>query len=220
MLKRILKTLPSVKFVEKFPGLTLGSLVIVILCSFLMVIATFTKFELVSINLVNVFDAMAGAQNLKIIDKFYYIPQVPVVMLIAGFLGPRLGLLSVFLYLSAGLLGFPVFALGGGPEYFTHITFGYVIAYLFGVTIAGRMIKKRSTSYQYTKATVCGVLSIHLIGIIYLILLMFFQGEQLFSMLSWIWLLSGMQVLYDLLFGYVAINVGKVLRTLLWIVLH
>jgi biotin transport system substrate-specific component len=220
MLERVLKKLPTFKLVEKFPRLNPGSLVIVILCAFLMVIATFTKFELVSINLVNIFDAITGEQNLKLIDKFYYIPQIPVVMLIAGLLGPRLGLLSVFLYITAGLIGFPVFALGGGPGYFTHITFGYVIAYLFGVTIAGRLIKNRATHYQYIKATFLGVGSIHAIGIVYLVLLMFFQGEQLFSMLSWIWLLSGMQLIYDLLFGYIAISAGKILRTLLWIVMH
>ena len=211
---------PKINLVDKFPRFTLGSFVIVILCSFLMIIATFSKFELFSINLVNFFSAIFGQENLKIISKFYYIPQIPTVMLIAGILGPRLGLLSIFLYLMAGLLGFPVFALGGGPAYFTHVTFGYVIAYLFGVTIAGRMLKERTTHFQYMKASFFSVLSIHIIGIIYLILLMFFQGEQLFLMLSWIWLLSGMQIVYDFIFGYIALSFARVIRTMLWIVLE
>lgn len=219
MIFTILKKIPNIKLVESFPRLTLGSLVIVVLCSFLMVIATFSKFELISINLLNFFDTIFGEENLKIISKFYYIPQIPTVVFIAGLLGPRLGFLSVLLYILAGLFGLPVFALGGGPGYFTHITFGYVIAYLFGVVIAGRLIKDRLTHYQHIKAAFCGVISIHTIGMMYLLLLMFFKGEQLFSMLSWIWLLSGMQVLYDLLFSCLAIMFARVVRTVLWIVM-
>lgn len=217
MIKKIIKKARYFEFVDKYPRLTLGTCIVVLLCSFLMVMATFTRFELFGVNLSNPFQAINGEESSKILSYFDYIPQIPAAMFIGALLGPRFGIVSILIYFLAGILGFPVFAMGGGVGYFTKVGFGYVIGYFMGTFLVGYMLRERKTHFQVVKATLAGVLSVHIFGIIYLVLLMFFKGEQLFLMLSWIWLLSGMQILYDLLISFVAIYLARPIRSVLWI---
>lgn len=59
-------------------------------------------------------------------------------VLLAGFLmGPRLGALSVCIYLAVGLMGAPVFAAGGGPAYLVRPTFGFLLGFVFAAFVAG-----------------------------------------------------------------------------------
>ncbi len=51
--------------------------------------------------------------------------------LLAGLLlGPRLGAVSVLVYILLGLIGVPVFASGGGPGYIFQPTFGYLLGFV------------------------------------------------------------------------------------------
>ena len=67
--------------------------------------------------------------------------QTFVVLFLGIALGPKMGLLTVSLYLFEGIIGFPVFA--GTPEkgigiiYFTGPTMGYLVGFLFAVYMAG-----------------------------------------------------------------------------------
>ena len=59
--------------------------------------------------------------------------QTFVVMLIGAFLGPNRGVLAIFLYLSSGVFGFPVFSgFGSGLHHILGPTGGY----LFGFIVA------------------------------------------------------------------------------------
>ena len=58
----------------------------------------------------------------------------------------------------------------------------------------------------------------HFVGIIYLAILMIFKGELFFLILSWVWLLTGMQIFYDFIFGIFAIFLGRVMRRVLSII--
>ena len=66
------------------------------------------------------------------------IPVVPFTLQVlfttlAGLLlGPKLGAISVGIYLLIGLIGIPVFTQGGGPSYIFQPTFGYLIGFLIG----------------------------------------------------------------------------------------
>lgn len=60
------------------------------------------------------------------------------IVLLAGFLlGARYGALSQVLYLVIGLIGFPVFAEGGGPAYVLKPTFGYLLGFPLAAYVAG-----------------------------------------------------------------------------------
>ena len=80
----------------------------------------------------------------KIKIPFYPVPmtmQTFVVLFLGITLGPRIGLLTISLYLFEGIFGLPVFA--GTPEkglglaYFTGPTMGYLIGFLVAVYFAG-----------------------------------------------------------------------------------
>ena len=76
--------------------------------------------------------------------------QTFVVLLLGIALGPKIGLLTVCLYLFEGIFGLPVFA--GTPEkgiglvYFTGPTMGYLIGFLVAVYFAG--------SFKYDKGLI------------------------------------------------------------------
>ncbi len=80
----------------------------------------------------------------KIKIPFYPVPmtmQTFVVLFLGIALGPKIGLLTVSLYLFEGIFGLPVFA--GTPEkgigfvYFTGPTMGYLVGFLVATYLAG-----------------------------------------------------------------------------------
>ena len=80
----------------------------------------------------------------KIKIPFYPVPmtmQTFVVLFLGITLGPKIGLLTISLYLFEGIFGLPVFA--GTPEkgigfiYFTGPTMGYLIGFLVATYLAG-----------------------------------------------------------------------------------
>ncbi|HSA06997.1 MAG TPA: biotin transporter BioY [Candidatus Gastranaerophilales bacterium] len=222
---RILKRYQFVKFLEPFPKFRLGSFLVAIFCSFLIVIATFTPLSLGILALpeealVNTGDFFSNLQSIdQIIRILSYIPQIPVVIMIAAMLGPRIGMLAVSLYVISGLAGFPVFASGGGVEYLERLGFGYILGFFVGTFITGKLLLKDTTAAYILKSAIFGVIAIHITGIAYLSGALFFKNESIFVILGWIWQLSGMQIVYDLLFAVVAVILGRFLRKTLWIVL-
>ena len=110
----------------------------------------------------------------KVKIPFYPVPmtmQTFVVLFLGIFLGPKIGLLTVSLYLFEGIFGLPVFAntpeKGIGFIYFTGTTMGYLIGFLVTVYLAG--------SFQYNKGIINTFLKlifsvsfIYLLGMIWL----------------------------------------------------
>lgn len=75
-----------------------------------------------------------------------YVPltlQTLMVMLSGLVLGGRLGALSQLVYILVGLMGIPIFAQGGGPGYVLQPTFGYLLGFVFGAYVIGRLTEKR-----------------------------------------------------------------------------
>jgi len=223
MSTRILKTVKNTKFMRRFPPTTIGSLVVAVICAFLLVIFTFTPIALLipaipQAALTNPHAFFANVNSLsQITDIFYYIPQIPVVLMIAAILGPRLGILSVLIYISAGLAGFPVFANGGGINYYSQHGFGYILGFLAGAYTCGNILSYKQKPYMLFRAAIVGVTAVHLIGIIYLTGVLFVKRASILTALGWIWQYSGVQYFYDLLFAIVAILIGRFLRKLLWL---
>ena len=101
--------------------------------------------------------AIAGTLLLTISAKikipFYPVPmtmQTFVVLFLGIILGPKIGLLTIGLYLLEGIFGLPVFA--GTPEkgigfiYFTGPTMGYLIGFLIAAYFSG--------SFKYDKGLI------------------------------------------------------------------
>ena len=205
------------KLKDGYPEFNIGTIAIICLCIILLIVATFTRFNLLVFNLFSPYDAYRG-ENTTFVSYFSYIPQAPAVFFIAALLGPIGGMLAVFLYIMAGILGVPVFSSGGGILYFLKPGMGYLLGFFPAVFFVSNILKNKNIKYRLLKASLSGVICVHLIGMIYLTILMFFQGEQLFLILSWLWLLTGMQFLYDFVFGIFAIIFARILRKILAIV--
>ena len=109
--------------------------------------------KIVKIILIAIVGSLLLTISAKIKIPFYPVPmtmQTFVVLFLGIVLGPKIGLLTVSLYLFEGIFGLPVFA--GTPEkgigfvYFTGPTMGYLIGFLIAAYFAG--------SFKYNKGLI------------------------------------------------------------------
>jgi len=102
-----------------------------------------------------------------------YVPftlQTLMVMLAGLTLGSRSAALSQLLYLTVGLLGLPIFAQGGGPGYILQPSFGFLVGFIAGAYIIGRIVEgPEKLSYpRVVAALILGQVAVHVLGIAYL----------------------------------------------------
>jgi len=122
--------------------------------------------------------ALAGTVLLTISAKikipFYPVPmtmQTFVVLFLGIVLGPKIGLLTISLYLFEGIFGLPVFA--GTPEkgiglvYFTGPTMGYLIGFLIAAYFAGSFKYDKGLINTFLKL-IFSVSFIYLFGLLWL----------------------------------------------------
>ncbi len=103
------------------------------------------------------------------------VPYVPMTLqlmftnLAALMLGARLGALSSLVYLIIGLLGIPIFTKGGGPWYILQPTFGYLVAFVIGAYVAGKIVEKsREKNLEvYLLASLVNILIVYSLGFLY-----------------------------------------------------
>lgn len=226
MTKRISKQLNTFKYENQPLRLNLTTLVLIGICSFFIVIATFTQFDFNHFVLpfdwfsyigANFKDPAVSAHFLK---HYRYIPQVPMIMFIAAFLGRRFGILSTSIYIIVGLFLAPVFALGGGLNYVFEYGFGYILAYIPAVFFAGSILKNGLTYRNIAQATLVGVLTIHLFGVLYMLFIATIQRENSALILGWIAAQSGAKIIYDLIFGFIAMVLAKNVKKWLWFAIN
>ncbi len=102
-----------------------------------------------------------------------YVPltlQTLMVMFSGLFLGGKLGAMSQFIYLFIGLLGLPVFAYGGGPGYVLQPTFGYLVGFIPGAYVLGKLTESRPRlpkPFLFIALSAC-IMTIYLFGTFYL----------------------------------------------------
>lgn len=223
MTKRIANQLDNFKYQNQPLRFNLGVLVLTGLCSFLIVIATFTQFDfnhfIIPLDAFSYFDADFSNPTVMahFMKHYRYIPQIPIIMFIVGLLGRKYGMASVSIYIAVGLFFAPVFALGGGLDYVFQYGFGYILAYIPAVFFAGSIIRSGLTYRNMAQATLVGVLTIHIIGILYMLFIATIQGESLSVILGWIFAQSGSKILYDLLFGFIAMIAARITKKVLWV---
>jgi len=90
--------------------------------------------------------------------------------LMAGLLlGGRLGAISVSLYALLGLLGLPIFAEGGGLWYVLKPSFGYILGFIGGTYVTGKMTEGMK-EFQWKRvllANFIGLLVVYVAGMAY-----------------------------------------------------
>jgi biotin transport system substrate-specific component len=102
-----------------------------------------------------------------------YVPltlQTLMVMFAGLILGSRRGALSQLLYLIIGLIGLPIFAQGGGPGYILQPSFGFLVGFIPGAYVVGKLTENARNPKlpRVLMALFLGQAAIYLIGIPYL----------------------------------------------------
>lgn len=95
--------------------------------------------------------------------------QFTFVLLSGMILGARAGALASLIYVIIGLIGFPIFAEGGGLGYLIKPTFGYLIAFIAASYIVGFTREKFGTKSVWKLIIGCiiAMLITYLIGTLY-----------------------------------------------------
>lgn len=210
MKKRILKkNNESIRF-------SLGTLVLILFCTFLLVVSTFVTFDVYYPVIPSAQDGVNGLSVENFFKTFTVIPQVPAVIFVGALLGRRLSVTAVILYILTGLFILPVFALGGGWKYIFHYGFGYILAYVPAVLILGSFLKAGWNLRNIALGVLCGVLTIHIIGLAYMIMIALIKGEGWMFVKGWMINQSGWKVLFDYILSFALVYCTKLLRPLLW----
>jgi biotin transport system substrate-specific component len=118
----------------------------------------------------------------EIVVPFSILPFM--VLLTGGILGPRLGALSVTLYVLIGLIGLPVFAQSpfGGLTYVFHPTFGFLLGFILAAYLVGLIVEKIPSTdlRKFLVAMIVGIGAIYILGIPYLYgIIKFYLGKPI-----------------------------------------
>ena len=195
--------------------LSFGSVLLILFCTFLIILATFLQLDITHLTLPsNLFSEPHTIKDFLFTYKL--IPQIPAVMFVGAFLGRKYGLASVLIYIILGLFAIPVFALGGGPKYILEYGFGYILGYIPAVFFAGSILKSGFSNRNILHAVLVGVLTIHVIGTLYMLFLAGLHHEGWTFMNGWICAQSGIKIIYDLIFSFAAVFVAKYAKIILW----
>ena len=200
---------------EKTP-LSIGTIVVCLLCLLFIIVATFTQINVS--HLIPSFDEM-GEFVFKSVSN-PYVPQIPVVLFIAAILGPLFGFLTMLLYLLVGFFIWPVFALGGGLDYIKSGLFGYILGYIFAMIPVGRILEKKYNLKGIILATIIGVLTVHICGMLYCVLLALLKVVSFSYVSSAIHSLGGIKTFYDIIISFIFLLLAIPAKMVLWIAMR
>lgn len=97
--------------------------------------------------------------------------QIGAVLLVGCLGGKNAAAMSQIAYLALGLTVLPVFSEGGGLDYFKQPTFGYLLGFIPGGWICGFLAFKALPKLELLAfSCLCGLLTVHGMGIMYLTL--------------------------------------------------
>lgn len=196
--------------------LSVPSIILILCCTFLIIFSTFVQLDITHFILPK---SLFGSENTALSDYIYtykLIPQIPVVMFVGAFLGRKYGLVSILLYILLGLFVIPVFALGGGPSYILEYGFGYILAYIPAVFFSGSILKSGFSNRNILHSVIVGVLTIHLIGTLYMLFIAGLKHEGWTFMQGWIYAQSGIKIIYDMVFSFALLFIARYAKIILW----
>ena len=101
--------------------------------------------------------------------------QTLFIVLSALVLERKLAVLSVIVYIMIGLVGFPIFANGGGINYIFSPTFGYLVSFIFATYFISSYKEK-----NIYISTAIGMLIIYFLGMIYFIFIQYVLNGKVY----------------------------------------
>ena len=168
-----------------------SSLLLILGCSFLLILSTFVQLNITHMIIPS---GIFSSEKLTFADFLYtykFIPQIPMVMFIGAFLG-------------------------GGIKYFVEYGFGYILAYIPAVFLSGTILKNGFYNKNLLKATIVGVLTIHVIGLLYMLFIAGLRHEGIAFINGWLVTQSGIKIIYDFIFSFAALFISRYAKIILW----
>ena len=101
--------------------------------------------------------------------------QTLFIVLSALVLECKLAVLSVIVYIMIGLVGFPIFANGGGINYIFSPTFGYLVSFIFATYFIASFKEK-----NIYISTAIGMLIIYALGMIYFVFIQYVLNGKVY----------------------------------------
>lgn len=194
---------------QKTP-LTVGTLVVCALCFLMLLISIFTRITIVH-------PWFSFEDGFEVVTKtINYSPQIPVMILVIYLLRQGFSLLTFSAYLLVGFFVWPIFVLGGGLSYFKNYLFGYMLGFFVAIFIAEIFLKKGQNLKNRVLMAVLSVLSMHLCGFLYCIILALFHVIDVELVTPIVSASSGNKILYDLIFSIAVIIVAPCIKNILW----
>ena len=86
-------------------------------------------------------------------------------------LGKKYGALSQAVYVLLGLVGVPIFALGGGFSYVLQPTFGFLLGLIPSAWVIGSLARRPLTFWRSVTAMLAGLAVLYAIGVPYMALI-------------------------------------------------
>jgi len=209
---------PTVKEPQYSPLRLIGILTITLFCTVLLIVATFTRIHLFNClqPIVNLIHPVEN-QSWFSFKAYYYIPQIPVILFTSSMLGGACGMTAVFFYIILGLVFLPVFGLGGGFDYILLPSFGYILAFLPASLFAGLYVERDYSVLKLMKTAFFAVLIIHVLGFFYMLLVSFIMHDKMPHIMDWLMFESLTRAVYDFIFGFLLMWLGKFLKRFIWI---
>ena len=100
--------------------------------------------------------------------------QIPSIIIITLIFNGEIVLIAFSLYLMLGLLFLPVFHQGGSLGYLLTPNFGYLLGTYPLIKIIDNLNNKNIQYYEFIKTGILGISSMHIIGIIYSFIQLFY----------------------------------------------
>ena len=192
--------------------LSIGTLAVCALCFLFLIVSTFTQ-VIFSHPWLEYIQGTGLQGFMKII---IYNPQVVVMIFIIYLLGRNYSYLTFITYLLTGFFIWPVFAYGGGFEYIKNYLFGYLLGFVVAAYLINEIFKYGQNYKMRLLASAIGVLSIHLCGFVYCIILALF-GKLEFGIWTIFKAITLNKILYDLFFSAILLLIAPYIKSIFWI---
>lgn len=192
--------------------LSIGTLVVCGLCFMLLIIATFTQ-----INFAHPWLRFLPTEGfVPFLKNVSYSPLLPTIIFIIYILGKSYSTLMFVCYLLVGFFVWPIFVFGGGLDYLHNYLFGYLLGFIFANIILGYILSISLNFKFRILAAVFGVLSIHVCGLLYCIILAIFRVISFGLVIPILTEISLGNILYDIIFSILIILIAPYVKNVLW----
>ena len=104
-------------------------------------------------------------------------------------LGAKYGAVSQILYVLLGLMGLPVFAMGGGIGYVLQPSFGFTLGLIGAAWVMGHMTRQRCDARRVALACAAGLGAVYAVGLPYMAAIL--NGYMGLSLTAWQLILAG-----------------------------